>query len=144
MADAIDAVDWAAEMEEEGLGSPELFSYENFDPAWLTRKCRQAVDVIDVKCPDARQNIIDGVIPASLYIQVVCEMVMRVCRYTRLKTESNGTYSYTNESPMAAPPSFESSPDLFVSSRQEALLQPPLVSQMFGTVGLDGDRIFMR
>ena len=50
-------------------------------------------------------------------------MVLRIVRYRQFKTESNGSYGYTNFDAQDNPPGKDGSMNLYVSKREKALLE---------------------
>ena len=58
----------------------------------------------------------------SDFASVVCEMVLRVVRFNRFKTEANGSYSYTEHDPQQNQPGYDPSPRLFLSKAEKSIL----------------------
>ncbi|OZG68274.1 hypothetical protein [Bifidobacterium eulemuris] len=121
MAANIENIDWLKHMRVAALVEPELFD-ERLPTEWVLRECRLAAALAVSECPAASVRLRAGRLTEDEFAGVVCDMVMRVARWHRMKTESNGSYSYTEHDPQSNTPGYDPSPRLFISKGERALL----------------------
>lgn len=124
--------------------SPEDFD-GRLDTDWITTMCRTAEAYAFATCPAAPSRFNDESLSEDTLAYVVCEMVLRVARWQKTKQESNGTYNYTDYEPHSSPPGYDSSPNLFMTAPEKALLEGTTEdSGPMGTVQMGLDRIWGR
>lgn len=87
----IDNIDWLKYMRVYGSADADSFE-EHFDTDWISAQCRKAALICLSECPIVRTRLKKGRLSESDFASVVCEMVLRVVRFNRFKTEANGSY----------------------------------------------------
>lgn len=117
-----DSVDWVAELKAMAVNEPESFVDGRLTESWVRTMCETAADMAVNEVPQTAWRVRNGRLSLRLFVYVVCSMVMRVARYSPLKSEDNGVYSYTVADQQANPPAYEASPNLYVSKRERELL----------------------
>lgn len=137
---SVDSIDWLEWLRVNALDQPDLL-LDGFPNAWLENMCLVALDMIEVETPDAVPRLQAGDLKERTLAYVVCQMVLRVVRYRQFKTESNGSYQYTNFDPQDNPPGKDGSPNLYVSKREKALLEGSSIGP-FGTMHMELDRAY--
>lgn len=115
-------IDWLSQMRQHAQTSPEIFD-GRLDTDWITRECETAREIVFAECPDAEYRYQQGDLSETLLAYVVCQMVLRVARWTMYRTESNGQYQYTTDSPIRTPSGMDMSANLWVTDRERALLE---------------------
>lgn len=139
---SIDSIDWLEWMQVNALDQPELL-IDRFPKAWLLNECQIAADMVQAEVPDAAPRLQNGLLKERTLAYAVCQMVLRVVRYRQFKTESNGSYSYTNFDAQDNPPGKDGSANLYVSKREKAMLEGYSDSVgPFGTVHMGLDRAY--
>lgn len=103
------------------LDQPDIL-ISKYPNEWLLNKLLVANDMIQVECPDTVSRLQNGYLSERSYAYVACQMVLRVVRWRQFKSETNGSYTYTNVDPQSNPPGTDGSPNLYVSKREKALL----------------------
>lgn len=137
--DVIDHIDWVEHMRVAASGEPELFD-GRLPEEWIVQKCRMAALICLTECPGVTVRLRRGRLSEADFAAVVCEMVLRVARWTGMRTESNGAYSYTRYDPQPNGPGLDPSPRLFLSKGERALLDGYGASHgMVGHVSLSLD-----
>lgn len=117
----IDNIDWLKYMRVYGFADADSFE-EHFDTDWISAQCRKAALICLSECPIVRTRLKKGRLSESDFASVVCEMVLRVVRFNRFKTEANGSYSYTEHDPQQNQPGYDPSPRLFLSKAEKSIL----------------------
>ncbi|KAB8292718.1 hypothetical protein [Bifidobacterium apri] len=103
---------------------------------WIKRQCRIACRMVITQCPGAVSRYRKGDLDQETIAYVITTMVMRVAIWQRQHTESNGTYSYTDDAPSDTPPGFTPSPNLFLRANEKALINGGDDSGIIGTAGI--------
>lgn len=134
-------IDWLEYMRINLLDQPGLAdAYPN---AWILLKCRVAAELALTSSSNAEPRLNSGDLSEELFAYVVCSMVIRVMRWSRYKTESNGNYQYEEHDPQANSPGYDASPNLYVSKREKQLLDGYAEGRgPIGTVGMGVNRIY--
>lgn len=137
----VDSIDWMRYMKVSLLDQPELA--EQYPNEWVKSRCRIAAEMALTESSNAQPRLDSGDLSEETFAYVVCSMVIRVMRWRRLKSESNGNYQYTEHDPQPNPPAYDSSPNLYVSKREKQLLDGYAEGRgPIGTVGLGLNRIY--
>ncbi|KAA8827246.1 hypothetical protein [Bifidobacterium myosotis] len=119
----IDNIDWLKYMRDNASGEPELFDPETGLPdSWVTQQCRKAALLCLAECPAVRSRLRRRRLSEADFAGVVCDMVLRLARQYKLKSESNGNYSYTRRDDQPVPPGYDPSPRLFLSKSERSIL----------------------
>lgn len=126
-------IDWLAEMRQHAANSPEIF-IDRLDENWIVTECEIAQKIAFRECPDAQYQYENGDLDDGILAYVVCQMVLRVARWTLRKTESNGQSTYTLDSPARLPSGVEMSPNLWVTNRERELLEGKSDRGPIGTI----------
>lgn len=129
----IDNIDWVKYMEEYAVDEAELLKDGKHSKEWVRIKCRQAAMLALAECPHAYARLRAGRLSESDFAMTVCEMVMRLVRYSRYQSESNGNYQYTQFQPQSNAPGTDPSPRLFVSKADKTMLNG--FSESRGSIG---------
>lgn len=134
-------IDWLKWMRVNLLDDPGLAgSYPN---EWILSRCRIAAEMAVAESSNTEPRLRSGDLSEETFAYVVCSMVIRVMRWHRLKTESNGNYSYTEHDPQPNPPGYDASPNLYVGKREKQLLDGYAEGRgPIGTVGVGVQRIY--
>lgn len=139
---SLDSIDWLEWLRVNALDQPDLL-LDRFPNAWLENQCMIAADMIQVECQDAVPRFQAGLLKERTLGFVVSQMVLRVVRYRQFKTESNGSYQYTNFDAQENPPGMDGSKNLYVSKREKALLEGHSDSMgPMGTIHVGLDRAY--
>lgn len=110
---------------------------------WLLNQLLVASEKIQVECPDAVPRLQAGYLSERAYAYVACQMVLRLVRWKQFKSETNGSYTYTNNDPQPNPPGTDGSPNLYVSKQEKALLNGHGDdSSPMGTMSMGLDRAY--
>lgn len=117
----VEAVDWLHYMKIYGGNTPEVFK-ERLSKEWIVEHCLTACDVAFAECPSVEYRLATGAMRERTFIYVICSMVLRVARWDRRKSESNGAYSRVDQIMDTTQPGWEISPDLHVTKKERALL----------------------
>ncbi|NEG55465.1 hypothetical protein [Bifidobacterium platyrrhinorum] len=135
------SIDWLKWMQVNLLDQPGLAdAYPN---EWILSRCRVAAEMAVTESSNTEPRLQSGDLSEETFAYVVCSMVIRVMRWSRFKTESNGNYSYTEHDPQSNPPGYDASPNLYVSKREKQLLDGYADGRgPIGTVGLGVQRIY--
>ncbi|KFI66539.1 hypothetical protein [Bifidobacterium magnum] len=142
MAVNVDQIDWVEWMRIYALDDPDLFT-ERYPVEWVCAMCRIASRMALTEAFEAQTRLDDGTLSEETFAYVCCMMVLRVVRYRRFKSESNGTYTYTNADPLPNDPGKDASPNLYLSKREKTLLQGYLDGHgPMGTVHTGLDRMY--
>lgn len=140
MAD-VNGIDWLEHMRVMLLDQPELA--DRYPNEWIRMRCRIAAEMALNESGNAQPRLDSGDLSEETFAYVVCSMVLRTMRWTRFKTESNGSYSYTQHDPQPDPPAYDASPNLYVSKRERQLLDGYVSGRgPVGTVGVGVQRIY--
>lgn len=115
---SIDFMKW---LKINALSQPDLL-LDNYPREWLSNMLEVSSDMIQAECPNAVPRYRAGYLSERSYAYVACQMVLRVVRWKQFKSETNGSYTYTNNDPQSNPPGTDGSPNLYVSKREKALL----------------------
>lgn len=131
-----DGIDWVSDLRTMASNEPETFVDGRLTESWVKTMCETAAEMAASEVPQVAWRVSRGRLSLRLFSYVVCSMVMRVARWSPLKSEDNGVYSYTAADPQANPPSYEASPNLYVSKRERQLLAGSSAASggMMGTV----------
>lgn len=113
-------IDWKKYMQLELVDDRRLA--DRYSNEWVIHKCRVAANMALACSPNVEPRLNNGYLDEETFAYVVCQMVIRVMRWTDLKSETNGSYTYENRSPQDNPPSYDASPNLYVSKREKQLL----------------------
>lgn len=139
---SIDSIDWLKWLRVNALDQPDLL-LDRFPNAWLLNECGVAADMVQAECQNVAPRYQNGLLKERTLGYVVSQMVLRVVRYRQFKTESNGSYSYTNFDAQNNPPGKDGSMNLYVSKREKALLEGHSDSMgPMGTVHMGLDRAY--
>lgn len=103
---------------------------------WIKRQCRIACRMVITQCPGAISRYRKGDLDQETIAYVITTMVMRVAIWQRQHTESNGTYSYTDDAPTDTPPGFTPSPNLFLRANEKALINGGDDNGLIGTASI--------
>lgn len=137
-----DGIDWLEWLRVNALDQPDLL-IDSYPNEWLRNKCKVAADMVEVECPDALPRYRSGLLSERALGYVVSMMVLRVVRYRQFKSETNGSYTYTNNDPQDNPPGKDGSPNLYVSKRERALLDGQTEGNgPIGTIHMGLDRVY--
>lgn len=135
-------IDWLHWMRVYALNDPGLFD-QRLPNEWIVAECEMAVDIALTECPFLSYRARKGWISEATFAGIICGMVLRVARWQRFKTESNGVYSYTEHDPQSLPPGYDASPSLYLSKREKSLLEGSSSSGgPIGTVHMGLDRLY--
>ncbi|NMN02781.1 hypothetical protein [Bifidobacterium panos] len=118
---SIDKIDWLEYMRVNALDQPDLF-VDRLPNEWIVNKCLMAAEIAKTACPVVERRMRYGYLSERGFANVVCSMVLRVCRWKQIKSESNGSYEYTNQDPLQNQPGYDASPNLYVSKRERNFL----------------------
>jgi hypothetical protein len=143
MATTPEAIDYVKWMRIFAQTSPEDFK-DRLGSEWVQEMCLTAADRAFAECPSARYRYANGALSERLFASVVCGMVLRVARWRRIKTESNGAYVHTDYEPHQVSPGYESSPDLFITSKEKSVLEGDAGGGPMGTIYMDVERLWGR
>lgn len=138
---SVDGIDWMKHMQVSLLDQPGLAdAYPN---EWVKSRCRIAAEIALTESGNAEPRLNSGDLSEDTFAYVVCSMVIRVMRWHRLKSESNGNYSYEEHDPQPNPPAYDASPNLYVSKREKQLLDGYAEGHSpVGTIGVGLSRIY--
>ena len=135
-------IDWLSHMLQHAQTTPEVFD-GRLGEEWIIRECETAKEIAFTECPDAEYRYEQGDLSENLLAYVVCQMVLRVIRYTPLQGESNGSYTYDRKDDQSNPPSYDASPNLYVSKAEKELLNGKDSSRRkIGSVGMGLHRVY--
>lgn len=138
----VDDFDFNAAMQVYVLPYRDSYSSERFPKEWLGRMCRNAASLAFAQT-HASQRLDSGDLDPDTFEYVVCQMVLRVIRYTPLQSESNGSYTYDRKDDQSNPPSYDASPNLYVSKAEKELLNGKDSSRRkIGSVGMGLHRVY--
>lgn len=113
-------IDWKKYMQLELVDDRRLA--DRYSNEWIAHKCRVAANMALTCSPNVEPRLNNGYLDEETFAYVVCQMVIRVMRWTDLKSETNGSYTYENRDPQDNPPPYDASPNLYVSKREKQLL----------------------
>ncbi|KFI57521.1 hypothetical protein [Bifidobacterium cuniculi] len=134
--------DWLEHMRLYAGNTREVFD-NRLDDKWIKGHCLTACDIAFQECPSAEVFLESGKLPKRVFCYVVCCMVLRVARWTRVKTESNGAFQRTDQTMETNQPGWEISPDLMVTSKERSLLNcEPKGRSAFGSVSMGLNRVY--
>lgn len=135
------SIDWTKWMQVNLLDQPDLA--DRYPNEWILSRCRVAAEMAVTESSNTEPRLQSGDLSEETFAYVVCSMVIRVMRWHRFKTESNGNYSYTEHDPQSNPPGYDASPNLYVSKREKQLLDGYSAGRgPIGTVGMGVQRIY--
>ena len=117
----IDNIDCLKYMRVYGSADADAFD-GHFDNEWISAQCRKAALICLNECPIVRTRLKKSRLSERDFASVVCEMVLRVVRFNRFKTEANSSYSYTEHDPQQNQPGYDPSPRLFLSKAEKSIL----------------------
>ncbi|MCO6558486.1 MAG: hypothetical protein J6575_03495 [Bifidobacterium sp.] len=109
---------------------------------WITAKCRVASNIAVTECPNLPDRYRRGTIDAETVANVVTDMVARVAMYSKIRSESNGTYTVGDQNPLANQSGFDPSPNLYLKKTERNLLSGGDDSGPIGTIGLGLSRMW--
>lgn len=109
---------------------------------WIKAKCRVASTIAVTECPNLPDRYRRGLIDKDTVANVITDMVARVAMYSQTKNESNGTYTYGDQTPLTNPMGFEPSPDLYLKKTERRLLSGGDDSGPIGSIGMGLSRIW--
>ncbi|NMM93874.1 hypothetical protein [Bifidobacterium oedipodis] len=140
MAD-VKSIDWLKWMRVNLLDQPGLS--DRYPVEWIQSRCRVAAEMALTSSNAAAVRLASGDLSEETFAYVVCAMVIRVMRYSTLKSESNGVYQYERRDDQSNPPGYDASPNLYVSKREKQLLDGYAEGRgPIGTVGMGVNRIY--
>lgn len=115
-------IDWLSHMLQHAQTTPEVFDGRLGDE-WIISECETAKEIVFAESPDAEYRYEQGDLSENLLAYVVCQMVLRVARWTLYKTESNSQYQYTMDTPVRTPSGYDMSSNLWLTDRERGLLE---------------------
>lgn len=142
MSTPVDSVDWLKWMRLKDGSGWDIFSGNNLSDDWVLDKCETACEECFELVPEAQQRWDTGRLSERMLAEVVCQMVLRVARWTQFKSESDGSYTYTNQDESGTPPAFDASPNLKPTKHEMALLRGYGDDAPTGTVRMGLDRVY--
>ena len=138
---SVDGIDWKKYMQLELVDDRRLA--DRYSNEWIAHKCRVAANMALTCSPNVEPRLNNGYLDEETFAYVVCQMVIRVMRWTDLKSETNGSYTYENRDPQDNPPPYDASPNLYVSKREKQMLDGYAEGHgPVGTIGLGLSRIY--
>lgn len=137
---SVDDFDFVTAMRTYLLPYPSLA--ERFDSAWIEQMCYQAGNLVFAET-NASVRLDDGLLSEDTFAFVVCQMVLRVMRYSEFSRETNGSYTYARKDDQVNTPSYDASPNLYVSKNERALINGKSAGRgIVGTAGLGLHRVY--
>lgn len=141
--DSIDQIDWLKWMRVKDNSGWDIFEGNHLTDEWVLDKCETACEECFQLVPEAKIRYENGRLSERILAEVVCQMVLRVARWTQFKSESDGSYSYTNQDESGNPPAYEASPTLKPTKHEKDLLRGfDEQSAPMGTVRMGLDRVY--
>lgn len=135
-------INWIQWMNIFGQTDPEALSM--VDETWVDTMCQVAYEKCLTDVPNLKRRLERGYISERMIAQVVCSMVMRVAanmsRHKR--SESNGTYSYTNQTPTPVSTMLRDRDDNLYLSTSERNTLAGRTGGALGTIPMGLDRIY--
>lgn len=143
MSNPAEDVDWLHWMRVKDSSGWDIFTGNHLSDEWVQDKCETACEECFQLVPEAKPRYESGTLSERMLAEVVCSMVLRVARWTQYKSESDGSYSYTNQDESGTPPAFDASPNLKPTKHEMALLRGNSDDQTpLGTVTMGLDRVY--
>lgn len=137
---SVDDYDYMETMRTLLLPYPQLA--DRYDRGWQEAMCRQA-GLLALAQTNAGNRLDDGTLDPNTFTFVVCQMVLRVMRYTPFQGETNGSYTYDLKDDQSNPPGYDASPNLYLSKNERTLLDGTVPGRgKVGTIGIGLHRIY--
>ncbi|KAA8829334.1 hypothetical protein [Bifidobacterium tissieri] len=141
MAVTAEGIDWLKWMRIHGQTSPEVFD-GRLDEDWIREYCLLAAEKAQQECPAVKPRLRSGALSERMYAAVICESVLRVARWTLLKSENDGSYNYSNDTPVRTPNGEDMSPNIWFSASQQRALEGTTSRGLAGTIHMGLSRVY--